>query len=70
MNEYLTITARQGEKNLPVKIEYDKMIWCGLSWAAGEINTADFDSKHPVQIICTAKEGDSRYFKINIYAAR
>jgi hypothetical protein len=70
MNEYLTITARQGEKTLPVKIEYDKMIWCGLSWAAGEINTADFDSKHPVQFICTAKDGESKYFKINIYAAQ
>jgi hypothetical protein len=68
MNEFLTITAKQGEKILPVQIEYDKMIWCGLSWAAGEINTADIDFKQPVQIICTAKEGESKYFKMNIYA--
>ena len=70
MNEFLSITAKQGEATLPVRIEYDKMIWCGLSWAAGEINTADFDSKQPVQIICTAKDGESKYFKINIYAAK
>ena len=70
MNEFLSITAKQGEKTLPVRIEYDKMIWCGLSWAAGEINTADFDSKQPLQIVCTAKDGESKYFKINIYAAK
>jgi hypothetical protein len=70
MNEFLSITAKQGEKNLPVRIEYDKMIWCGLSWAAGEINTADFDSRQPVQISCTAKDGESKYFKISIYAAQ
>jgi hypothetical protein len=67
MNEFLTITAKQGEKILPVRIEYDKMIWCGLSWAAGEINTTNIDFNQPVQIICTAKEGESKHFKINIY---
>jgi len=70
MNEFLSIAAKQGGATLPVRIEYDKMIWCGLSWAAGEINAADFNSKQPVQIVCTAKEGESRYFKINIYAAK
>ena len=70
MKEFFTITAKQGEKNLPVRIEYDKMIWCGLSWAAGEINTADIDSSQPVQITCTAKDGESKYFKINICATR
>jgi hypothetical protein len=70
MNEYLTITAKQGGKTLPVRVEYDKMIWCGLSWAAGEINAADVDSKQPLQFTCTSKEGDSRYFKVNVYATR
>ena len=70
MNEFLSITAKQGEATLPVRIEYDKMIWCGLSWAAGEINAADFDAKQPVQILCTAKDGESKYFKINIYATK
>ena len=68
MDKFLTITAKQGEKTLPVRIEYDKMIWCGLSWAAGEIDPIDIDFKQPVQIICTAKEGESKYFKVNVYA--
>ena len=63
MNEFLSITAKQGEKILPVRIEYDKMIWCGLSWAAGEINAADFDSKQPVQNYLHGKRGEKpRYF--------
>jgi hypothetical protein len=70
MNEYLTITAKQGDKNLSVRIEYDKMIWCGLSWAAGEINPADFNPNEPVQIFCSSKDGESKYFKINVYAAK
>jgi hypothetical protein len=70
MNEILSITAKQGEAMLPVRIEYDKMIWCGLSWAAGEIKTADLDFKQPVQIICAAKDGESKDFKINVYTAK
>jgi hypothetical protein len=70
MNEFLRITAQQGGEALPVRIEYDKMIWCGLSWAAGEISAANVDSKLPVQIICAAKDGESKYFKINIYATK
>jgi hypothetical protein len=70
MNEFLSITAKQGEVTLPVRIEYDKMIWCGLSWAAGEINTADMDFKQPVRVICAAKDGESKDFKINIYATK
>jgi len=70
MNEFLTITATQGGKSLPVHIQYDKMIWCGLSWAAGQINSADFDPSQPVQILCMSKEGESKYFKISAYAAK
>jgi hypothetical protein len=70
MNEYLRITAKQGDKELPLRIQYDKMIWCGLSWAAAEINSADFNAQQPLQIICTSKEGESQNFKIDVYAAK
>jgi hypothetical protein len=67
MNEFFSITAKQGKKNIPVRIEYDKMIWCGLSWAAGEIQATDINPKQPVEITCTSKEGESKYFRINVY---
>lgn len=68
MNEYFTITARQGKKILPVSIQYDKMIWCGLSWGAGEISTSDFNPEKAVQIECSAKDGKAENFKITFFA--
>ena len=66
MNEFLSISAKQGRKNIPVKIEYDKMIWSGISWAAGEISAGDIDPKQPLEITCTSKEGESKNFVIKI----
>ncbi len=37
MGELITLKAVQGGKELPVKVEYDKQIWSGLSWGVGEI---------------------------------
>jgi hypothetical protein len=68
MNEYLSITAKQGKRNLPVSIQYDKMIWSGLSWAAGEISVSDINPEKPVQIECTAIDGDAKNFKMNVHA--
>ncbi len=35
MNTLLVIRASVGGRELPLYIQYDKMIWSGLSWAAG-----------------------------------
>jgi hypothetical protein len=67
MNEFLSIYAKQGKKNIPVKIEYDKMIWCGLSWAAGEIQADNIDPKQYIEITCTSKEGESKNFVVKLY---
>ena len=37
MSKILNIKAYQGNNEIPVMINYDKQIWSGLSWAAGEI---------------------------------
>ncbi|MDR2627252.1 MAG: hypothetical protein LBC40_04380 [Dysgonamonadaceae bacterium] len=70
MNRFLTLSARQGKKTIPLTIEYDKMIWSGLSWAAGEIDAASLDPRKPLEITCTAKDGESKYFRIEVYAVR
>lgn len=70
MNEFLTISAKQGQKQVPVIIHYDKMIWCGLSWAAAEIKAENLDLKIPLEIICTSKEGKSKYFDIKTFICR
>lgn len=67
MNEYLAISVKQGKKNVPVKINYDKIIWSGLSWGAGEIDIKDLKSNSPLKITCCSKEGESKNFKIDVY---
>jgi hypothetical protein len=37
-------------------IEYDKMIWCGLSWGAAEINHKDYDENKLLTIRCMSTE--------------
>ena len=37
MATVLRITAEQNGKPLPLEIQYDKLIWSGLSWGAAEI---------------------------------
>ena len=67
MNEFLKITARQGNKSVPVKINYDKMIWSGLSWGTGEIAMKALNPKLPVIVTCWSKEGESKNFSIDVY---
>ncbi|KAA6322213.1 hypothetical protein EZS27_028219, partial [termite gut metagenome] len=67
MNEFLKIRASQGDEDIPVRINYDKMIWSGLSWATGEIEVENVNPQYPLTITCWSKEGNSEYFKIEIY---
>jgi hypothetical protein len=67
MNRYLQISVKQGKKEIPVRIEYDKMIWSGISWAAGEVDAKNINFGKPLEITCTSKEGEAQYFKIEVY---
>ena len=68
MNELLVIRARQAGKELPLAIEYDKMIWSGLSWGAAELRAGDFDVSAPVEIECTSAEKDALRLEARVYA--
>ena len=46
----------QGETPVPVRIQYDKAIWSGLSWAVGEFDTAALLPGRPVQLRCFTRE--------------
>lgn len=70
MNEFLSISAMQGNKSIPLTINHDKRIWSGLSWAAAEIKAEDRDVEQPLKIRCTSKEGESKYFKIKTVSCR
>ncbi|MDR1331771.1 MAG: hypothetical protein LBK07_06665, partial [Tannerella sp.] len=59
--------VKQGKKEIPLRIEYDKMIWSGISWAAGEVEAGNINPGKPLEITCTSKEGEAQYFKIEVY---
>ena len=68
MDEFFKITVTQGEKTIPITIQYDKMIWSGLSWAAGEVDSSSFDSNIPLNIQCISTELDKLTLKAEVYA--
>lgn len=54
--DVLIIRAEQNGRQIPVDIRYDKSIWSGLSWAAGEIRADDFQSDVPLSIECISMD--------------
>ena len=56
MGKVLKISATQEGKILRVEINYDKQIWSGLSWGAGEIKHKDFSGNQPIIVRCTSAE--------------
>ncbi|HZB88356.1 MAG TPA: hypothetical protein VE291_06850 [Terracidiphilus sp.] len=58
MAKIFTIEATQGERTIPVAIDYDKIIWSGLSWAVGEIKASDLTPGQPVLIRFHSAEKD------------
>jgi hypothetical protein len=56
MSKVFVIKASQGGKPVPVEIDYDKVIWSGLSWAVGEIRHESLSTGEAVQIECSSTE--------------
>ena len=56
LGKMLMISAQQNEAPISVDINYDKAIWSGLSWAAGEIPASRLMSNEDVVIRCATVE--------------
>ena len=50
LNELIRLGATQDGKPVAVRIEYDKQIWSGLSWAMGEIDVAELRAGIPLTL--------------------
>jgi hypothetical protein len=71
MGRHFTISVTQGGRALPVATQYDKLVWSGLSWAAGEIAHAAFAPDVPVEIRLTSADADpSLRLHAQLYAVR
>jgi hypothetical protein len=58
MAKVFSIDATQDGHAVPVHVDYDKIVWSGLSWAVGEIKATDLDPSKPVQIRFHSAEKD------------
>jgi hypothetical protein len=68
MGKVLKIEALQNGQELPVKVNYDKVIWSGLSWGVGEVSK--FAPGDPVAIRCTSTEKDPVKLDVKLYRVR
>ena len=59
VGKVLKIIVEQDDKPLPVEIDYDKQIWSGLSWGAGEVKHANFLADKQIRVQCSS-EGKSK----------
>ncbi len=58
MAKVFTIEATQGGRAVPVHVNYDKIVWSGMSWALGEIRAADLSLDKPVVVCFHSAEKD------------
>ncbi len=68
MNELLKILVSQVGEQVPLNIQYDKMLWCGLSWGAAEINPSSLPAGIPIKIQCSSAEKDQLNLKAEVFA--
>jgi hypothetical protein len=60
--------VEQSGESIPVAINYDKAIWSGLSWAAGEVVIGDaLKPGLPATIRCTSAEPDRVILSGEVY---
>jgi hypothetical protein len=67
MGKVFVLTATQGDRAVPVKIDYDKIIWSGLSWAVGEIDANDLTPGLSITIRFHSEEKDPVTLKGTAY---
>jgi hypothetical protein len=67
VGQVLKIIVEQDGLPLAVEINYDKQIWSGLSWGAGEIKNKDFASGRPITIRCSSSEKDPVLLEGRVY---
>jgi hypothetical protein len=68
VGKYLILQATQGGKAVPIEIDYDKMIWSGLSWAVGEIRRSALHATEPITIRCSSAEKDPVVLDCTLFA--
>ena len=67
MNTLIQIRVLQAGATLPLYVEYDKMIWSGLSWGAAELRHGTYDPGVPVEVECYSAEKEELKLEGRVY---
>ena len=67
MGKLFLLKAEQNGKELPIHEDYDREIWAGLSWAAGEISQKDLRPGTPLTLTFQSMEKDPVTLKGQLY---
>jgi hypothetical protein len=67
LGQILKLEASQGERELPVRINYDRALWSGLSWAVGEVSHTDLNPGVPVKVRCLSSERRPVELSVELY---
>jgi hypothetical protein len=70
VGKVLKISAEQYGKSLPVEVDYDRVVWSGLSWGAGEVRHGNFTSGQPITIRCTSAEKNPVILQGKVYVVQ
>ena len=70
MGKVFRIQAQHQAKSIPVEIQYDKTIWSGLSWAAGEVRSVQIPPNGPLVITCSSGEQSEVRLEVELYAVK
>ena len=70
VGKVLKISAEQNGKSLPIEINYDKKIWSGLSWGAGEVKHSSFSSAAAIVIHCSSAEKNKVMLEGHVYVVQ
>ena len=67
MGKVFLLKAEQGGRELPIRENYDRVVWAGLSWAAGEISQKDLHPGAPLTLTFQSTEKDPVVLKGTVY---
>jgi len=70
LGKILQIQVLQGNRTVPVEINYDKAIWSGLSWAVGEVKGRDLKGGTPMKVRCVSLEERPMALQAEIYVVK
>jgi len=67
MGKVFALSVAQSGRTVPIQIDYDKIVWSGLSWAVGEIDARDVTPGVPLKIHFHSSEKDPITLKGTAY---